>query len=197
MYYSDQKAELEGVVDEVLGATDTAAYVFRPCVVAGPEATTLVEQVVRFVELGGALGVARRALESLPFLRPVVPDTGIPFQLVHHDDVASAIGAAIEGRGEPGIYNLTGEGEITVGQLAGAVGWYSVPVPDLALRLASEAVDRLPFLPAELEWVHAVRTPMLMDASRARSALGWEPRWDAEQTLRQTVEAARAEQIIT
>jgi UDP-glucose 4-epimerase len=197
MYYSAQKAELEGMVEEVVGGSDTAAYVFRPCVVAGPEATTLVEQLVRFVELGGMLGVARRALESLPFLRPVVPDTGVPFQLVHHDDVASALEAAITGRGEPGVYNLSGDGEITTGTLARAVGWYSVPVPDLALRLASEAVNRVPLLPAELEWVHALRVPMLMDASHARRGLGWEPRWDAEETLRQTVEAARAAQIVT
>jgi nucleoside-diphosphate-sugar epimerase len=121
----------------------------------------------------------------------------VPFQLVHHDDVASALVAAIEGRGPGGVYNLAGEGELTVSDLAGAVGWYSVPVPQLAVRIASEAVDRIPFLSAELEWIHTVRVPVLMDSGKARKGLAWEPRFDADETLRQTADAARAEQLIT
>ena len=35
-YYSAQKAELEGLLDDVVGATRTDTYVFRPCIVAGP-----------------------------------------------------------------------------------------------------------------------------------------------------------------
>jgi nucleoside-diphosphate-sugar epimerase len=180
----------------VLAGASTEAYVFRPCVVAGPDATTLVEQLVRLVELGGALGPVRRTLEALPFLRPVIPGPAVPFQLVHHDDVAAALVAAIEGKGEGGVYNLAGDGKLTVSDLAAALEWYSVPVPDLAVRLASEAIDRIPFLSAELEWIHTIRTPVLMDSSKARRELGWEPRFDATETLRQTVEAARAEQLV-
>jgi UDP-glucose 4-epimerase len=196
-YYSAQKAELEDLLSRVLTGADTEAYVFRPCVVAGPDATTLIEQLVRLVELGGALGPFRRTLESVPFLRPVIPGPGVPFQLVHHDDVAAALVAAIEGRGPGGVYNLAGEGELTVSDLAAAVGWYSVPVPQLAVRIASEAVDRIPFLSAELEWIHSVRVPVLMDTGKARQGLAWEPRFDADETLRQTADAARGEQLIT
>jgi UDP-glucose 4-epimerase len=196
-YYSAQKAELEELLSRVLAGAATEAYVFRPCVVAGPDAITLIEQLVRLVELGGALGPVRRTLESLSFLRPVIPGPSVPFQLVHHDDVAAALVAAIEGRGPGGVYNLAGEGELTVSDLAGAVGWYSVPVPQLAVRIASEAVDRIPFLSAELEWIHTVRVPVLMDSGKARKGLAWEPRFDADETLRQTADAARAEQLIT
>jgi len=195
-YYSAQKAELEDLLTRALAGASTDAYVFRPCIVAGPEATTLIEQLVRMVELGGALGPVRRTLEALPFLRPVIPGPGVPFQLVHHDDVAAALLAAIEGRGTPGVYNLAGEGELTVANLAAALDWYSVPVPALAVRLASEAVDRVPFLSAELEWIHTVRVPALMDNTKARAELGWDPVFDAEETLRETVAAARDEQLI-
>jgi UDP-glucose 4-epimerase len=196
-YYSAQKAELEGLLSRALAGADTEAYVFRPCIVAGPDATTLIEQLVRLVELGGALAPVRRTLEALPFLRPVLPGPGVPFQLVHHDDVATALVAAIEGRGPGGVYNLAGEGELTASDLAGAVGWYSVPVPRLAVRAAAGAVDRLPFLFPELEWIHTLRVPVLMDNGKARRELAWEPRLDADQTLRQTADAARAAQLIT
>ena len=57
----------------------------------------------------------------------VLPDTGIPFQLVHHDDVASALVAAVRGAGAPGIYNLAGPGELTPRDLARALGWHASP----------------------------------------------------------------------
>src|SRR3954452_12242018 len=110
--YSAMKAEVEELLREVVGGSKVDAYVFRPCIVAGPEARILVEQVP-YVQIGERLPSAmRRLLESAPWLRPVLPDPGVPFQLVHHDDVASALTAAVLGKGEPGTYNLAGPGEI-------------------------------------------------------------------------------------
>src|SRR5215218_6536476 len=44
--YSDQKAEVERVLGEVLlRRSNTVAYTFRPCVVAGPEARTMLEEI--------------------------------------------------------------------------------------------------------------------------------------------------------
>ena len=44
--YSQQKAEVEGVLGQaLLKATRTSAWVFRPCVVAGPKAQTLLEEI--------------------------------------------------------------------------------------------------------------------------------------------------------
>ena len=55
-----------------------------------------------------------RLLGSLPVLKPVIPDPGIRFQLVHEDDVASAFAAGVRGLGEPGPYNLAGSGTLTM-----------------------------------------------------------------------------------
>jgi nucleoside-diphosphate-sugar epimerase len=121
----------------------------------------------------------------------------VPFQLVHHDDVASAIAAAIEGRGDPGIYNLAGQGEMTSADLARALGWYSVPVPDLAVQLTAEVVSRVPFLSGEVEWITALRTPVIMSTEKAQSELGWMPVFDTVETLAQTADAAREQQVIT
>jgi nucleoside-diphosphate-sugar epimerase len=198
-YYSAQKAELEALLESELLGSATEAYVFRPSIVAGRRATMLVEQALKQVRIGGRLPVVERAMEmlpSLPFLRPVLPDTGVPFQLCHHDDVASALEAAIAGRGPPGVYNLAGEGEITLADMARALGWYSVPVPAPAVGIAGELAGRLSFLSAELEWVSALRVPVLMDTAKARRELGWEPLSDAGQTLLETVAGAQAAGIL-
>ena len=195
-YYSAQKAELELALRDMLTGSDTAAYVFRPCIVAGPDALTLV-QSIPYVQLSDRMpSTVLRALELMPALKPVIPNPGVAFQLVHHDDVASALRAAVLGQGEPGVFNLAGDGTLTMADLADALGWYSVPVPDLAVGAAAELVARLPFVPDEAQWIESVRRPVIMDTSRARDVLGWRPRHDARETLEAMVQAARSERLI-
>lgn len=190
-YYSAQKAELESTLDEILAGGEVDAYVFRPCIVAGPRATMLVEQVVKSARLGDPLPGLRRRLGRLPLLRPVLPDAGVPIQLVHHDDVARALAAAIAGKGPPGAYNLAAEGEVGIGDIARAIGWRSVRIPSPATDLGTRLVRRLSFVSPQLEWATALRTPVLMDATKARRQLGWAPQFDAAETLLQTAVSAR------
>jgi nucleoside-diphosphate-sugar epimerase len=195
-YYSAQKAALERALAQVLEGTDTDAYVFRPCIVAGADALALLENIP-YIRLSDRMpGPLLRMLEVLPALKPVLPDPGVPFQLVHHDDVATALRAAILGRGEPGVYNLAGPGELRMSDLADALGWYSIPIPELALGAAAELLARLPFIPAEAQWIESVRAPVLMDTAKARRELRWRPRHDALETLREMVESARSERLI-
>jgi nucleoside-diphosphate-sugar epimerase len=186
--YSAHKAEVEALLADSLAGSGTEAFVFRPCVVAGPRAPALVETVPLLALERRLPGLLRR----LPGLRPVLPDPGVHFQLVHHDDVASALCAGVLGAGEPGPYNLAGPGELTASDLAAELGWHSLPVPGLAVGATAELVARLPLLPAQASWIEAVRRPVLMDTARAREELGWEPRHDARETLRQTIAAARS-----
>jgi len=189
--YSADKAAVEDLLSEVVEDSETDAYVFRPCIVAGPEAPLLINSIP-YVQLSGRLpGAVRSLFDQVPILKPVLPDPGVPFQLVHHDDVALAMRAAVLGRGAPGVYNLAGRGEITMRDLADALGYYTVPVPELALDATAEVIARLPFLPDEASWIEAARIPVLMDTAKARSELAWRPRHDALDTLRATVEAHR------
>jgi UDP-glucose 4-epimerase len=126
----------------------------------------------------------------------VLPDPGVSFQLVHHDDVATAMRAAVLGRGTPGVYNLAGAGKLTMSDLAEALGWYSVPLPEIALDATAELVARLPFVPTEAQWIESFRTPVLMDTAKARRELRWRPRHDARETLREMVDAARSGSLI-
>lgn len=195
-YYSAHKAELEHVLDDCVAGSDTEAYVFRPCIVAGAGATTLIETTVRLLPVYGQLRLARRAFETIPFLAPALPDPGIEFQLVHTLDVAKALRAAVEGAGPPGRYNLAGPGSMSVARMARACGWWSVPVPGAAVAALTELANRVPGLPPEVEWLNAFREPTLMDTTKARRELGWKPEWDADATLRETVAGARESGVL-
>jgi nucleoside-diphosphate-sugar epimerase len=195
-YYSAQKAEVEELLADALHGSRTKAYVFRPCIVAGPQAPLLIDSLP-YTQVSERLpGPVLSLLEGVPILRPVLPDPGVPFQLVHHDDVASAMRAAVVGRGRPGVYNLAASGELTVSQLADELGWYSIPVPELAVDAAAEMISRLGFLPAQAQWIAAFREPVIMSAAKARKELGWRPRHDALETLRETIRATRMDAII-
>ena len=195
-YYSAQKAEVEEVLADSLHGSRTRAYVFRPCIVAGPQAPLLIDSLP-YTQISERLpGPVLNLLDGLPILRPVLPDPGIPFQLVHHDDVATAMRAGVLGRGKPGVYNLAGPGEMTVKTLAEELGWYSIPVPDLAVDAAAEMVSRLSFLPAQAQWIAAFREPVLMSTAKARKELGWRPRHSALETLRETIRATRLDDVI-
>jgi UDP-glucose 4-epimerase len=195
-YYSAQKAEVEELLADALHSSPTKAYVLRPCIVAGPQAPLLIDSLP-YTQISERLpGPVLSLLEGVPILRPVLPDPGVPFQLVHHDDVASAVRAAVLGRGRPGIYNLAGSGEMTVAKMAQELGWYSIPVPELAIDAVAEMVSRLGFLPAQAQWIAAFREPVIMSAAKARKELGWRPRHDALETLRETIRATRMDPII-
>jgi nucleoside-diphosphate-sugar epimerase len=191
-FYSQQKAEVEGVLAETLkGRRRTSAYVFRPCIVAGPRAQTLLEEIP-YVRLSDAMPDAiARVFRSLPILKPVIPDPGTRFQLVHEDDVASAFVAGVLGRGEPGPYNLAAGGTLRARDIAAALGWYSVPIPELAVDATAEVIARLP-APPQLAWIHSVRKEVLMKTDRAKKQLGWRPRHGSKATLKQLVAAHRA-----
>ena len=182
-YYSAQKAECEAVLAETTAGSGLEVYVLRPCIVAGERATMLADSMP-WRQLGEQLPDAvRKAISAVPGLRPVLPDPGIPLQLVHHDDVATAIAAAATVDGATGAYNIAADGVISFSDIAAALGATAVPVPRAAATAASEVLARLPWVPAIAEWLHVARTPVLMDTSRAKRELGWKPQHTSEETL--------------
>ena len=193
LYYSAQKAEVERLMDQILeGQERTKGYAFRPCVVAGPKAQTLLEELP-YYRLGELMPDPVVRLASLmPILKPVIPDAGIRFQLVHEDDVASAfVKAATLKNAPPGAYNLAAEGTLRMPDLANELGWYSIRVPDIAVDVTAELIARVPVVPEALSWIQAVRKPVLMKTDRAKKRLNWKPEHTAKATLKQLVAAYR------
>lgn len=188
-YYSQQKAECEIVLHEVTDDSGLGVYVLRPCIVAGPKATALADampwqQVVQ--KLPSALRGAAGFVEGL---LPLMPDPGVALQLLHHDDVATAIALAAAGAGEPGAYNLAGDGEVSLSEVARATGSRAMPVPRVAATAVSAMLARLPVVPSVAEWIHAARTSVVMDTTRAKTILGWHPRYTSSETLAQLAAA--------
>jgi UDP-glucose 4-epimerase len=167
-YYSAQKAELEKLLDDLVRDADIDTYIFRPCIVAGPDALLMVDNVpyTRISEqLPGAL---RRAFAAVPLLRPVIPDPGVTYQ-------------------------LAGEGELTMTDLAKEMGYYALPVPEAAVDATAEITARLPLLPPEAAWLQAFRVPTIMDTTKARKQLGWRPKHTGRDALETMVAASRAQ----
>jgi nucleoside-diphosphate-sugar epimerase len=178
-YYSEQKAACEALLADITKDSSLEVFVLRPCVVAGPNATALAD-AMPWNQLPGPM---RAVVKAIPILKPVVPDPGYPLQLVHHDDVAAAIALAATTPAPPGVYNIAGDGVVTVTDVARALGGRPVRVPAVAATAASAAISRVPRVPSMLEWLHTARTSMVMDTTKARTQLGWRPLHSSAETL--------------
>jgi UDP-glucose 4-epimerase len=77
------------------------------------------------------------------------------------------------------------------------LGWRTVPLPGLGVKALVGLVTRLGrLLPQELAWVNVTRRSVIMDTTKARRELGWRPRHDAADTMRETIAGAKAAGII-
>jgi UDP-glucose 4-epimerase len=178
-YYSEQKAACEALLADITKDSSLEVFVLRPCIVAGPKATALAD-AMPWNQLPAPM---RAVVKAVPILKPVVPDPGYPLQLVHHDDVATAIALAATAPAPPGVYNIAGDGVVSVADVARALGGRPVRVPAVAATAASAAIARVPRVPSMLEWLHTARTSMVMDTTKAKTQLGWRPLHTATETL--------------
>lgn len=178
-YYSAQKAACEAALAEITKDSSLEVFILRPCIVAGPQALALADAM----PWNRLPGPVRAVTKAAPVLKPVVPDPGIPLQLVHHDDVAEAIALAATAPAPPGAYNLAGDGVVTLSDVARALGGRPVRVPAVAASAASAAIAKVPFVPSVLEWLHTARTSVVMDTTKATTELGWRPVHSSAETL--------------
>jgi UDP-glucose 4-epimerase len=125
-----------------------------------------------------------RRLVSSRFV-PVVPDTPrLRFQAVHSHDVGDAYRRAVLA-GVSGAFNVAADPPIGPQELADVLSARTVPVPAGVLRRAAAVTYKLRLQPTEPGWVDLALAVPLMDSSRARTELGWEPRHDSLETLRE------------
>jgi nucleoside-diphosphate-sugar epimerase len=182
LFYSRHKAQAELTVTETLAGSDTELYMFRPCAIVGPHATgaagTRIPGPLReWVRRGARLG-----------LRPPLPPAPVPLQFVHEDDVAQAIELAVEGRGKPGVYNLAGEGALSGAESLRLLGLPPLPIPAPLATASLRALRLVPPLVPAVGWPELVSGSLLVDTTKARRELGWEPQWSSADALRATRE---------
>jgi UDP-glucose 4-epimerase len=118
-----------------------------------------------------------------PRMLPVVPlPERLRFQAVHSDDVADAFVAALL-KDVRGAFNIAAEPVLDAQRLAGLFHARPVRTPATLIRALADLTYRLHLQPTDAGWVDmGVLTP-LMDVTRARVELGWQPRMSADAAL--------------
>ncbi len=185
LFYAQEKAELEQLLQqEAAQHPELELYLLRPPVVLGPH--TVGGKTL----LPGPLAPLNKYLQSgfrrLPVPVPApVPD--LPLQFIHEDDVGRALLQCVVAAGPPGAYNIAGDGVLSAVDVARELGFLPLPVPGAPVQAAARAFSRLPFLPTMGEWVEAVSHPAVMDTTRAKTELGWEPQYTGLEALQDTL----------
>jgi nucleoside-diphosphate-sugar epimerase len=192
LFYAQEKAELEQLLDEeVASGRKIDLYLLRPPVVLGPHAVGAKTQLPQAVSdaLAATLGLAQRLPVPIP-----VPAANVPMQFIHEEDVGQALLKCDLAEGPPGAYNIAGDGVVSGADVVRELGLAPIGIPASAVYTAARAVSQLPwpsFMPPAAEWVEALSHPAIMDTSKAREQLGWEPRYSSLDALRETLAAAR------
>jgi UDP-glucose 4-epimerase len=114
----------------------------------------------------------------LPLVVVLPLDRSLVIPVVHSDDVADAIVRALEQR-SAGAFNLMAEPPVSRDVLAEVLDAWAVHVPAPLLHAVLTATWRMHLQPLEPGWFDLAMTVPLLDTSRARQELGWQPRLDA------------------
>ena len=174
--YSRDKATVEAMLDRLEAAHPT----------------------MRVVRMRPALIFQRAAGREIAryFLGPLVPRTlvrprwlpvvGVPaqlrFQAVHTADVAEAYLAALT-TDVRGAVNLAADPVLDARRLAELFGARVVHPPLRLVRTVADVTYRLRLQPTDAGWVDMGAATPLMDCTRARRLLGWQPRMSADAAL--------------
>ncbi|KAA0099510.1 NAD-dependent epimerase/dehydratase family protein [Mycolicibacterium sp. P1-18] len=174
--YSRHKSAAESILDEYEQQR-------------GSEAVPVARMRPGFIlQRAAASGLMRYGLpgyvpmQVVPLL-PLLPlDRNLCIPLIHADDVAAAIVLAVEKRAS-GPFNLADEPPMGRDDVAAVLGARPVHVPsgvlgalvDLTWRARVQHIDR--------GWLDLAFSVPLLDCSRARTELGWAPKWTAPEAL--------------
>jgi UDP-glucose 4-epimerase len=124
-------------------------------------------------------------------LVPLVPDIpGLRFQAVHTEDVAEAYRLAIVSNVR-GAFNVAADPVIDPPLIAELVRARPIRLPAAVFRGAMWLTWHLRLQPSPPGWADLALGTPLLDSSRARAELGWEPRHSGIEALRELVEGLR------
>lgn len=166
--YAEDKAAVEAWLDGFEAQTpDMRVVRLRPHVILGTNAHPLLASILH-----------------QPF-HPRLPDPQPLFQCVWEDDVAEAARAALLG-GVRGSFNLAAEPALPFRDMLRRVHRVAWPVPMVLIRRAHRALWRFTGAAGEPGWVDGLRYSLVIDSTRARRELQWQPRASVHECLDRT-----------
>ncbi|MDQ3630259.1 MAG: NAD-dependent epimerase/dehydratase family protein [Actinomycetota bacterium] len=197
-------------VDERWPTDGIASSFYSADKVAAERALDAVEAAhpeLRVVRLRPALVFQRGAAEEIrrlflgpfvpgrllrPGVIPVVPDVrGVCFQAVHSADLAQAYRLAVLNPEARGAYNVAAEAPLDLRTIARRLKALPIPVPAGLARALAAVTWRARLQPTPPGWLDlAVHSP-LMDTTRIREELGWNPARTAVQALDDLLDGLR------
>jgi UDP-glucose 4-epimerase len=183
-FYSRHKAEVEAALAAGRAGTATRVVIMRPGLIFKRSAATEIHRLF----MGRLLPMALFGPNRLP-VSPHVD--GLRFQVVHSHDVGAAYHEALS-RDVEGAFNLATEPVIDTTLLAEVMGARPVPIPAPVLRSAVAASYHARLQPTPPGWLDMAVEGPIMDVTRARTELGWSPRWSAPDTVRDLLEGLAA-----
>jgi UDP-glucose 4-epimerase len=147
--------------------------IVRPCVVYGPNTDNYLSRLF-----------GRMSVISL------VDGRDPHMQFVHEDDVAQLFSLLIEKK-ISGPFNVAGDGPMRFSEIGAMIGKKSKKVPRwLAYGLAwSMWRLRIPMLEGPEGIIDYTTYPWVLDTTRAKELLGWQPRYDTREAARIMLEA--------
>jgi len=164
LYYSRAKAANAAFLDEFTkGHPEMIITRLRPCTVIGPDADP-----AQMAQLTGKV-------------IPVIHGYDPPIQLLHEEDMASALYWALK-EDHPGIFNITSDEPRTIRQLVESRGGRALPLPTWIVWsiMALTWITRTSvFAP---EWVDLSRYPIVASNEKAKQA-GWKPRYSTPEAF--------------
>lgn len=117
---------------------------------------------------------------------PVVPSPlGFDprLQLLHESDAVEALAVACL-RGRPGVFNVAGDGVLTLSQAVRRGGRLRLPVPGPALSLMGAIVRNAGVLRVSAEQASYLNFGRVVDTTRLKRELGFTPRYTTQAALR-------------
>jgi len=168
--YGYYKAVTDEMIQRFAGANpQITVTILRPCTVFGPSIDNYISRML--------------------FMPATVRAAGYnpPVQFVHEDDFVAACLAAMSAE-IGGAFNITGDGTVTVDEIAGIIGTRVLPVPAWILYPMIEALWRLhcPGIEVNRGYLDYVRYPFVTSNQKAKEKLGVYPGYSSRETVAAT-----------
>jgi UDP-glucose 4-epimerase len=184
-YYGRHKAEVERRLDRFeQEAPDVRLVRMRPGLVFKKEAAEGIRRLFA--------GPFFPSVLANPALINVIPDIeNLRSQVVHSYDVGEAFRLAIVNEYARGPFNLAAEPDLDAGEIGRILDARTVPMPARLARAGAGLSWALRLQPVPPGWLDLSRNVPIMDTTRARTELGWSPRYSADETLLDVLEGLR------